>query len=134
MVVGRRLDERSGQLSMKSRLRQGRYDVNVNVYDVIWKHEVVSTVTVVVKEIDDVAIANAGSLRIQGDISFQSLAEVKDDYDVRSQFNFLPSHNCVKQKFYAAVSRDLIHLIISIGIITIITIISIISIKMYWFE
>lgn len=134
MVVGRRLDERSGQLSMKSRLRQGRYDVNVNVYDVIWKHEVVSTVTVVVKEIDDVAIANAGSLRIQGDISFQSLAEVKDDYDVRSQFNFLPSHNCVKHKFYAAVSRDLIHLIISISIITIITIISIISIKMYWFE
>ena len=53
---------------MKGRVRQGHYEVKVKVYDVIWKHEVVSTVTVVVKEIDDVAIANAGSLRIQGGI------------------------------------------------------------------
>ena len=68
MIVGRRLDERSGQLSMKGRLRQGKYQVRVKVYDVIWKHEVVSTVTVVVKDFDDVAIANAGSLRIQGNI------------------------------------------------------------------
>jgi len=48
-------------------LDEGHYKVKVKVYDVVWKHEVVSTVTVVVKEIDDVAIANAGSLRIQGD-------------------------------------------------------------------
>jgi len=53
---------------MKGPLRPGKYEVNVKVYDVIWKHEVVSTVTVVVKDIDDVAIANAGSLRIQGNI------------------------------------------------------------------
>jgi len=53
---------------MKGRLRQGKYEVKVKVYDVIWKHEVVSTVTVVVKDIDDVAIANAGSLRIQGNV------------------------------------------------------------------
>jgi len=52
---------------MKSRLPEGQYEVKVKVHDVIWKHEVVSTVTVVVKYIDDVAIANAGSLRIQGD-------------------------------------------------------------------
>jgi len=55
---------------MKGRLREGHYKVKVKVYDVVWKHEVVSTVTVVVKEIDDVAIANAGSLRIQGDCIF----------------------------------------------------------------
>jgi len=53
---------------MKGRLPEGRYEVKVKVYDVVWKHGVVSTVTVVVKEIDDVAIANAGSLRIQGDV------------------------------------------------------------------
>jgi len=58
---------------MKGRLRQGHYEVKVKVYDVVWKHEVVSMVTVVVKEIDDVAIANAGSLRIEGDTSFMLL-------------------------------------------------------------
>jgi len=63
---GRRLDRRSGQLSTRGRLPQGHYEVKVKVYDVVWKHEVISMVTVVVKEIDDVAIANAGSLRIQG--------------------------------------------------------------------
>ena len=67
-VAYTRLDERTGQLSMKGRLRQGQYEVKVKVYDVVWKHEVVSTVTVVVKEVDDVAIANAASLRIQGNI------------------------------------------------------------------
>jgi len=72
IIVGRRLDERSGQLSMKGQLRQGHYDVKVTVYDVIWKHEVVSTVTVVVKEIDDVVIANAGSLRIRGDVMIRT--------------------------------------------------------------
>jgi len=58
---------------MKGRLRQGQYEVKVKVYDVVWKHEVVSTVTVVVKEVDDVAIANAASLRIQGNIFFSFL-------------------------------------------------------------
>ena len=62
-----RLDERSGQLYMRSRMAEGQYEVKVKVHDVIWKHEVVSMVTVVVKHIDDVAIANAGSLRIQGE-------------------------------------------------------------------
>ena len=73
VIVGRRLDEHSGQLCMKGRLREGHYKVKVKVYDVVWKHEVVSTVTVVVKEIDDVAIGNAGSLRIQGELSVVDL-------------------------------------------------------------
>ena len=68
---------------MKGRLRQGQYEVKVKVYDVVWKHEVVSTVTVVVKEVEDVAIANAASLRIQGNIVSK----------VTSFFSFL--HTCI---------------------------------------
>jgi len=67
---------------MRGRLREGYYEVKVKVYDVIWKHEVVSTVTVVVKQIDDVAIANAGSLRIQGDAIYKHLNRSRDQLDV----------------------------------------------------
>jgi len=61
---------------MKGRLPEGRYEVKVKVYDVKWKHGIISTVAVVVKEIGDVAIANAGSLRIQGDTSCFSRRQV----------------------------------------------------------
>jgi len=67
IIIGCRLEERTGQLYMKTRLPEGQYEVKVKVHDVVWKREVVSMVTVVVKHIDDVAIGNAGSLRIQGD-------------------------------------------------------------------
>jgi len=67
VTVTARLDERSGQLYMKRRLPEGQYEVRVKVHDVVWKVEVVSTVTVVVKHIDDVAISSVASLRIQGD-------------------------------------------------------------------
>ena len=66
MVRLNRLDQETGQLSMQGRLRDGDYNVQVRVYDVVWKREVVSTVNIVVKEIGDEAIANSGSIRLQG--------------------------------------------------------------------
>jgi len=61
-----RLDQDTGILSTNGRLRPGHYNVRVRVYDIVWKREVVSSVSVVVKEISDDAIANAGTVRLQG--------------------------------------------------------------------
>jgi len=45
----------------------GEYMFRVKVYDVVWKHEVISTVSVSVREIRDDAIHNSGSVRFHGE-------------------------------------------------------------------
>jgi len=61
-----RLDRHSGQLYINGRIVPDEYDVSVKVYDVIWRSEVISTVTVHVKEIADDALLNSGSVRLRG--------------------------------------------------------------------
>jgi hypothetical protein len=63
---GFRLDHNSGQLYIIDRIMEGKYKFRVKVRDVVWKHEVVSTVTVTVKDIRDDAIHNSGSVRFHG--------------------------------------------------------------------
>jgi hypothetical protein len=46
---------------------EGKYKFRVRVRDVVWKHDVVSTVTVTVKDIRDDAIHNSGSVRFHGE-------------------------------------------------------------------
>uniref|UniRef100_A0A8C3FEP6 Neural-cadherin n=1 Tax=Chrysemys picta bellii TaxID=8478 RepID=A0A8C3FEP6_CHRPI len=57
------LNDNSGLLSIKEGTPTGIYNVRVKVTDGIWP-DVISTVKVVVKEIKDDAIRNAGSIRI----------------------------------------------------------------------
>jgi hypothetical protein len=61
---------------MNGRLRPGDYNVKLRVYDVFWKREVVSSVSVVVKEISDDAIASAGTVRLQGIMSVQLCIDI----------------------------------------------------------
>lgn len=61
-----RLDRDSGQLSANGTLVEGEYKFRVRVHDVVMKREVVSSVTVKVKDITDEAVMNSGSLRIKG--------------------------------------------------------------------
>jgi len=66
--IGRafRLDRHSGELFVKDRIVSGEYKFRVKVYDVIWRYDVTSTVTVHVKEIGDDAVLNSGSVRLRG--------------------------------------------------------------------
>jgi len=66
MVFDFRLDQDTGELSTNGQLHEGEYTFRVKVYDIVWKREVVSTVTVFVKEVGDEAIANSGSVRLKG--------------------------------------------------------------------
>ena len=61
-----RLDRHSGQLYINERIVPGKYDFSVKVYDIIWRSQVTSTVTVHVKEISDDALLNSGSVRLRG--------------------------------------------------------------------
>ena len=61
-----RLDSDSGQLSMNGRVPAGEYNFKVRVFDVKWKREVVSTVTITLKNIPEEAVLSSGSLRLQG--------------------------------------------------------------------
>uniref|UniRef100_A0A8D0HKE9 Neural-cadherin n=1 Tax=Sphenodon punctatus TaxID=8508 RepID=A0A8D0HKE9_SPHPU len=58
------LNDNSGLLSIKEGTPVGTYNIKVKVTDGIWP-DVVSTVKVVVKEIKDDNVRNAGSIRIQ---------------------------------------------------------------------
>lgn len=61
-----RLDHDSGQLSANGSLVEGEYKFRVRVHDVVMRREVISSVTVKVKDITDEAVINSGSLRIKG--------------------------------------------------------------------
>jgi len=61
-----RLDRHTGQLYVNGRILSGDYDIQVKVYDAIWRYDVTSTVTVHVKEIGDDAVVNSGSVRLRG--------------------------------------------------------------------
>ncbi|XP_059850094.1 neural-cadherin [Hypanus sabinus] len=59
------LNEKSGVLSITDATPPGVYDYQVKVADGIWP-DVVSTVKVVVKQLEEDAVYNAGSLRLSG--------------------------------------------------------------------
>lgn len=61
-----RLDRHSGQLFVNGHIVADEYNFRVKVYDVTRMSEVISTVTVHVKEISDEAVLNSGSVRLQG--------------------------------------------------------------------
>ncbi|XP_071594073.1 neural-cadherin-like isoform X2 [Heliangelus exortis] len=58
------LNDNSGLLTMKEGTPPGTYNIKVRVTDGVWP-DVVSTVKVIVKEIKDDALNNAGSIRIK---------------------------------------------------------------------
>ena len=51
---------------MNGRVPAGVYSVRVNVYDAVWDINAVSTVKIVIKDIEEEAVLNSGSLRLQG--------------------------------------------------------------------
>ncbi|KAF4798042.1 hypothetical protein TURU_066602 [Turdus rufiventris] len=59
------LNDNSGLLTIKEGTPPGTYNVRVRVIDGVWP-DVISTVKVIVKEIKDDALQNAGSVRIKG--------------------------------------------------------------------
>lgn len=59
---------------MKGGIREGDYTFQVNVYDREWKRNVVSSVTVKVREINDDAVFNSGSLRLTSEENFATLS------------------------------------------------------------
>jgi len=61
-----RLNRHSGQLFVNGHIVSDVYNFRVKVYDVIWRSEVISTVTVHVNEISDDAVHNSGSVRLRG--------------------------------------------------------------------
>jgi len=61
-----RLDRHSGQLYVNGHIVSDIYNFRVKVYDVIWRSEVITTVTVHVNEIGDDAVLNSGSVRLKG--------------------------------------------------------------------
>lgn len=58
----------TGMLYTKTRLMEGSYSLRVRVYDAVWKREVVSSVSIQVKDIADEAVFNSGSLRLYGNL------------------------------------------------------------------
>jgi len=65
-VAVSRLDRHSGELFVNGRIVSGEFNFRVKVYDVIWRYDVTSTVTVHVKEISDDVVLNSGSVRLHG--------------------------------------------------------------------
>ncbi|KAJ7403125.1 hypothetical protein BTVI_80547 [Pitangus sulphuratus] len=59
------LNDNSGLLTIKEGTPPGTYNIRVRVIDGVWP-DVISTVKVIVKEIKDDALHNAGSVRIKG--------------------------------------------------------------------
>ncbi|NXC80422.1 CADN protein, partial [Cercotrichas coryphoeus] len=59
------LNDNSGLLTIKEGTPPGTYNIRVRVIDGVWP-DVISTVKVIVKEIKDDALQNAGSVRIKG--------------------------------------------------------------------
>jgi len=51
---------------MNGRVAAGTYDIQVNVYDAVWKLNAKSTVKIVIKDIEEEAVLSSGSLRFQG--------------------------------------------------------------------
>lgn len=56
----------TGEIRMNGRIREGEYNFQVRVYDVVHQREVVSSVTVMFKDISDDAVFNSGSIRLSG--------------------------------------------------------------------
>ena len=61
-----RLKPETGGIYMRGRVREGEYNFQVKVYDVVWKRQVTSSVSVIIKEINDDAVTSSGSIRLQG--------------------------------------------------------------------
>lgn len=65
------LDTETGQLYANSSVAAGIYTIKVKVYDKHWTREVISTVTVNIKDIPEEAVINSGSIRMSGNVTFQ---------------------------------------------------------------
>lgn len=61
-----RIDKDSGMLALNGRVTEGVYTFSVQVHDRVHDRDVISTVSVFVKEIGDDAVTNSGSLRLKG--------------------------------------------------------------------
>ena len=53
------------------RIDAGTYRVKVKVFDNLWRHEVVSTITINIKNIPEEAVLNSGSIRLSGELIVQ---------------------------------------------------------------
>ncbi|XP_042196330.1 neural-cadherin [Callorhinchus milii] len=90
------LNQRTGFLIMKGNTPQGTYDFQVKVSDGIWP-DVYSTIKVHVKELQDEAIHNSGSVRLS-DITaeefVQKAEKQKSKYDIFKELlaEVLPAH------------------------------------------
>ena len=62
------LNKDNGEISMNGRVPAGEYNVEVNVYDVLLELNAKSTVKIVIKDIEEEAVLNSGSLRFQGTV------------------------------------------------------------------
>jgi len=51
---------------MNGRVPAGVYNIEVNIYDAVWELNVVSTVRIVVKDIEEEAVLSSGSMRFHG--------------------------------------------------------------------
>jgi len=60
------LNKENGEISMNGRVAAGTYNIEVNVYDAVWKLNAKSTVRIVIKDIDEEAVLSSGSMRFQG--------------------------------------------------------------------
>jgi len=60
------LDEETGEISMNGHVSAGVYNIDVNIFDAVWDHNVVSTVKIVIKNIDEDAVLSSGSVRFHG--------------------------------------------------------------------
>jgi len=61
-----RLNKENGEISMNGRVPAGAYSIEVNVYDAVWELNAMSTVKIVIKDVEEEAVLSSGSLRFQG--------------------------------------------------------------------
>lgn len=72
-----RVDKLTGMITMLKGVPSNtpdrpKYEFKVDVYDAVWELKVRSTVSVVVRELSEEAVANSGAIRIKGKIYYLS--------------------------------------------------------------
>ncbi|XP_055891438.1 neural-cadherin-like [Biomphalaria glabrata] len=76
------VNNKTGEITMKKGVRSNYggtpYEFKVEVYDKVFDKTVVSTVSVVVKELSEEAILNSGALRLTGITASEFISESKD--------------------------------------------------------
>jgi len=64
------MNKENGEISMNGRIPAGVYNIKVNVYDVVWELNAVSTVKIIIKDIEEEAVLSSGSLRFHGSYNY----------------------------------------------------------------